>query len=307
MLRRTSSRSRTTSCPATVAVPAVGFISVHSMLIVVVFPAPLGPRKPNTSPGATSKLTPRTASSSPKRFTSPSTTIAGPPLRLASLTLVLGQDAVQGAAGLGQGLRRPLELPLVARVHDLGGGDGQQLQLRLDLADRRQLLVELPRRRRVAAGRQALPPQLGDLEHPRAGRRPDARGQLDRPDQPLVLELGERRVDRPRARAPPPVAARLDRLHQLVAVARLLGDQHQQRRANVAAALAGPAAGEEDAADVPERRRRRAMMVAETGDSSTIYRDGSAVKGRRLVTGSRGGLASGEAGCDRVDRAAGRR
>ena len=36
--------------PATVAEPAVGAISVPRVLTVVVFPAPLGPRKPNTSP-----------------------------------------------------------------------------------------------------------------------------------------------------------------------------------------------------------------------------------------------------------------
>ena len=40
----------TTSCPATSASPEVGLASVQSMLIVVVLPAPLGPRKPNTSP-----------------------------------------------------------------------------------------------------------------------------------------------------------------------------------------------------------------------------------------------------------------
>src|SRR5436305_10396052 len=77
MLRRTSSRSFTTSCPATVAQPSVGLTSVHSMLIVVVFPAPLGPRKPNTSPAATSNSTPRTAWTSPKFFFRPRTTIAG--------------------------------------------------------------------------------------------------------------------------------------------------------------------------------------------------------------------------------------
>ena len=66
MWRRTSSRSRTTSWPATRALPEVGRASVQSMLIVVVLPAPLGPRKPKTSPAATSKLTPRTASISPK-------------------------------------------------------------------------------------------------------------------------------------------------------------------------------------------------------------------------------------------------
>ncbi len=45
----------TTSNPATVAEPAVGSASVQSILIVVDLPAPLGPRKPKISPGATSK------------------------------------------------------------------------------------------------------------------------------------------------------------------------------------------------------------------------------------------------------------
>src|SRR6201996_2387922 len=66
MWRRTSSRAVTTSKPATLASPPLGLVSVQSMLIVVVLPAPLGPRKPKTSPVATSKFTPLTASRSPK-------------------------------------------------------------------------------------------------------------------------------------------------------------------------------------------------------------------------------------------------
>jgi hypothetical protein len=42
--RRTSEASRTTSCPATVALPPVGRSSVVSMRTLVVFPAPFGPR-----------------------------------------------------------------------------------------------------------------------------------------------------------------------------------------------------------------------------------------------------------------------
>ena len=53
------------SNPATVALPAVGSTSVHSILIVVDLPAPLGPRKPKTSPAATSKSTQSTAVSGP--------------------------------------------------------------------------------------------------------------------------------------------------------------------------------------------------------------------------------------------------
>ena len=56
--------------------PTVGLASVQSMLIVVVLPAPLGPRKPNTSPVATSKSTPRTAWTSSKFLTRPWTAIA---------------------------------------------------------------------------------------------------------------------------------------------------------------------------------------------------------------------------------------
>src|SRR3954454_4596212 len=76
MLRRTSSRSLTESWPATYAAPEVGRASVQSMLMVVVLPAPLGPRKPKTSPAATSKLTPRTASRSPKALRSSRTSTA---------------------------------------------------------------------------------------------------------------------------------------------------------------------------------------------------------------------------------------
>ena len=39
--------------PLTVAVPVVGWSSPSTMRIVVDFPAPLGPRKPVTTPGCT--------------------------------------------------------------------------------------------------------------------------------------------------------------------------------------------------------------------------------------------------------------
>src|ERR1700735_5155066 len=77
MWRRTSSRSGTTSYPATIADPELGLLSVHSMLIVVDLPAPLGPRKPNTSAIATWKLIPRTARTSPNVLTRSVTEMAG--------------------------------------------------------------------------------------------------------------------------------------------------------------------------------------------------------------------------------------
>src|SRR5258708_6827577 len=87
------------------------------MLIVVVLPAPLGPRKPNTSPGATSNSTPRTASISPKLLASPLTSIA------ASDILIFGKYAVELALGLGQTLRCPLQLLHIRRLDHLHGGE----------------------------------------------------------------------------------------------------------------------------------------------------------------------------------------
>src|SRR5579872_3237098 len=50
------------------ATPELGFIRVVSMLIVVLFPAPFGPRKPKISPTFISKLTLSTAFIFPKDF-----------------------------------------------------------------------------------------------------------------------------------------------------------------------------------------------------------------------------------------------
>ena len=59
--RRTWSASLTTSNPLTAAVPEVGMRSVVSILVVVVLPAPFGPRSPNNSPSWISKETSSTA------------------------------------------------------------------------------------------------------------------------------------------------------------------------------------------------------------------------------------------------------
>src|SRR3972149_10478338 len=62
------------SQPKMDALPSVGFMIVMSMFIVVVFPAPLGPRKPKISPCLTLKLTWSTAFSWwLKIFVNPST------------------------------------------------------------------------------------------------------------------------------------------------------------------------------------------------------------------------------------------
>src|SRR5690348_11211401 len=58
-----------------VAVPEVGAISPSSIRSVVVLPAPFGPRKPVTEPGATVKLSESTARCLPKILVRLSTTI----------------------------------------------------------------------------------------------------------------------------------------------------------------------------------------------------------------------------------------
>src|SRR5436305_11289652 len=99
------------------------------MLIVVVFPAPLGPRKPNTSPGATSKFIRRTASNSSKRLCRSWTWIAGPcPLARASLIVILSQYAIQLALGVRQQLSRALQLLHVAGSGHLDSGQADLAQ-----------------------------------------------------------------------------------------------------------------------------------------------------------------------------------
>ena len=69
-------RARTTSRPTTSARPASARSRVVRIRTTVVLPAPLGPRSPSTVPSGTDRSTPSRATVAPKRFTSPSTTIA---------------------------------------------------------------------------------------------------------------------------------------------------------------------------------------------------------------------------------------
>src|SRR4051794_8500659 len=76
MRERSAAASRTTSCPATRALPASGSSSVARMRTAVVFPAPLGPRRPSTLPVRAAKSTPHRARTDPYDFSRPSTSIA---------------------------------------------------------------------------------------------------------------------------------------------------------------------------------------------------------------------------------------
>ena len=53
------------ACPSTVTDPSSAASSVATIDKVVDFPAPLGPSSPTTSPGATAKLTPSSATRAP--------------------------------------------------------------------------------------------------------------------------------------------------------------------------------------------------------------------------------------------------
>ena len=65
MIWRTCVACSTTSSPSTRAVPPDGRSTVIKTRRVVVFPAPLGPSRPKTSPGDTWKVTSSTAVTSP--------------------------------------------------------------------------------------------------------------------------------------------------------------------------------------------------------------------------------------------------
>ena len=66
---RTSSGFATGSRPSSAMVPLVGRSSVVSIWIVVVLPAPFGPRNAKISPAGTSNEMPSTALTSPKVLT----------------------------------------------------------------------------------------------------------------------------------------------------------------------------------------------------------------------------------------------
>src|SRR5215469_17688956 len=92
-----------------VAVPASDFTSPSRIRKVVVFPAPLGPRKPETVPPSTPKLRSSTARTGPKRLVSPRTSITaiGDPSLPAPrvLRVALGSPAVPARQRPGQPAR----------------------------------------------------------------------------------------------------------------------------------------------------------------------------------------------------------
>src|SRR5438094_9455517 len=114
MRLRTSRGSSTTSSPETLAVPADGRRYPVSIRRMVVFPEPLGPRRPMTSPPPTPSDTPSTASLGPNHFVSLSATT------MALMTNHPARDPRCGqppqALQLLLGRETPL-LPVLQRLH----------------------------------------------------------------------------------------------------------------------------------------------------------------------------------------------
>src|SRR4051812_30608365 len=88
--------------------PSSGRVSPSIISSVVVLPAPFGPRIPNVSPASTSKETPATASTVPKRFFTSATRIAstdaeatGPPAQEPLATLATTDQGGPRYQGLG--------------------------------------------------------------------------------------------------------------------------------------------------------------------------------------------------------------
>src|SRR5690606_2487691 len=187
------------------AVPPVGVTRVHSMLIVVVLPAPLGPRKPNTSPGATSKSTPLTASTCPKLLRSPLTDTAGAlrSLVIRFLQIVLGEDPEDRSPGVAQ---QPSGRRHLSGVRHLDQLPERLVQLRPQQAQLGHLLRQAVRHPRPEGGQ--LLRVLGHIRAALVGEPigPASPG-LFRDDEPFVLQLLQGRVDRPGAWAPDAPAA----------------------------------------------------------------------------------------------------
>src|SRR3954452_23233184 len=167
--------------------------------------------------------------------------------------LVLGEDLVERAAGLGED---PPGLVGVA------GGDAlhcRPADLEHQAADVHGALVHA-----ALDGVPGLAEVLAVVRDVRTARLGELVGAaalllLGETDQALVLELLERRVHRAGARLPDAVRAALDLLDELVAVLRRLLQQDEHGGADVAAPGATPAAA---AAAAPARSEEERLELA---------------------------------------------
>src|SRR4051812_8397192 len=138
MRERSCAASRTTSRPATRAVPASGERSVERMRTVVVLPAPFGPSTPSTVPGAASSSTPSSARTSPNDLTRPLTSIAGgrecirePSQRFRSASVLNTEETARVAETTSSRL-----LTLLSLLQGRRDWPGQELADRLEVSGR---------------------------------------------------------------------------------------------------------------------------------------------------------------------------
>src|SRR6185312_8418700 len=120
-------------------VPDVGVARPIKHLIVVVFPAPFGPRNPKKDPRATVRSRPSTAGFAPYSFFKSRTTMAGEISMKVFLlsSRISGRSKYAGAAAIrppwrGETLRHPLRFPPVSRS-SYARGEWESLDLRRDI------------------------------------------------------------------------------------------------------------------------------------------------------------------------------
>src|SRR3972149_10336765 len=108
-----SSESLVESRPRTSALPEVGRIRSSRVRVVVVFPAPLGPRNPNTAPGVTTRSPSTMPRALPYDFVKPSSRIAGTSERVQALSQALPDEGKGGSRHPTRGRVRDETLSVV--------------------------------------------------------------------------------------------------------------------------------------------------------------------------------------------------
>ncbi len=182
-------------------------------------------------------------------------------------TILMAQACRSAGLRLCSHINRRRAGPAWSAPLDLGGGAIENDGDRAHLVGAERPATEPDRQRGLQIlhgapdfGRRTAAIGAGDLRHPRedlvddglvGGEEPAApstgyRELLARalggvgPDVAELLEQGQRRVDHPGARAVEPAEFLLDRLDQLVAMTRLLGDQAEQHIAQIAVVEEAP-------------------------------------------------------------------
>src|SRR3954453_14445764 len=168
----------------------------------------------------------------------------------------VGEQQVERPAGVAEDRRRGGALGIGAGAAHLADGAVQLLQQRPEVGARSGGLEAGERvGRRLAARRDVLAAGVGERDELAARLGGDD-------DQSLVLELVDGRVDRAGTGRPAAATALGDRLHQLVAVHGLLGEELEDGRADVAA-RGSPTAAVPGAAEALRRHRTAAAGVVE--------------------------------------------